>query len=109
MGRMACRSRADLFGTDLPNNPPWDPVPPASIPQGVPADSRLDGANQETSPATIQARQLQASASRLIWGNLLDFGDWTSFLYLPFLVSLFLVVLYFMIRAIANLAGHQVP
>jgi len=33
IGRKACRSRPDLFGTELPTNPPWDPVPAASIPR----------------------------------------------------------------------------
>ncbi len=78
IGRQACRSRADLFGSELPNNPPWDPVSPASIAHGASADSRTDGAQQETTPTTIQARQLQSSASRRIWGNLLDFRDWAE-------------------------------
>jgi predicted acylesterase/phospholipase RssA len=90
IGRKACRSRTDLFGTDLPSNPPWDPVPPASIPRNAPPDSRLDDLNQETAPSTIQARQLQASASRRIWSSLLSLRDWTSFIYLP--LALLLVV-----------------
>src|SRR4051794_4451820 len=35
-GRKACRTRPDLFGRELPSIPPWDPIPPASIPQHVP-------------------------------------------------------------------------
>src|SRR5262249_28097416 len=27
VGRKACRARPDLFGTELPNNSPWDPIP----------------------------------------------------------------------------------
>jgi predicted acylesterase/phospholipase RssA len=96
IGRKACRSRTDLFGTELPSNPPWDAVPPASIPRNSPPDSRLDGSSQETVPSTIQARQLQASASRRIWSNLLSFRDWPSFIYLP-LVLLLLLVPYFLI------------
>src|SRR6516162_5159423 len=53
LGRKACRSRTDLFGTELPSNPPWDPVSPASILRNAPPDSRLDGSNQETAPSTI--------------------------------------------------------
>jgi len=96
IGRKACRSRADLFGTELPNNPPWDPVPRASIPQNAPSDSRLDGSRQEKSPSTILARQLQASASRRIWSTLLSFRDWTSLIYIP-LVLLLLLVPYFLV------------
>jgi predicted acylesterase/phospholipase RssA len=96
IGRKACRSRTDLFGTELPSNPPWDPVPPASIPRNARPDSRLYGSSQEASPITILARQLQASASRRIWSTLLSFRDWTSYIYLP-LVLLLLLVLYFLV------------
>lgn len=90
IGRKACRSRADLFGTNLPNDPPWDPVPPASIPQITPLDAKLDHSNGETSPTTMHARLLQGSASRRIWGNLLSLRDWTTYIYLPFVVLLLL-------------------
>jgi predicted acylesterase/phospholipase RssA len=90
IGRMACRSRADLFGTTLPDNPPWDPFPSAGIPQNVPADARPDGSDLETTPTTNQARRLQASASRRIWRNLLSLRDWTSFIYIPLLALLLL-------------------
>jgi predicted acylesterase/phospholipase RssA len=91
IGRKACRSRTDLFGTELPSNPPWDPVPPASIPRTAPPDSRLDRSSQEMDPSTVLARQLQASASRRIWSTLLSVRDWTSFIYLPLLLLLLLV------------------
>src|SRR5262249_49268849 len=96
IGRKACRSRTDLFGTKLPDNPPWDPVPPADIPRNASPDSPLDGSSFETNPSTIQARRLQSSASRRIWGNLLSFRDWTSFIYLP-LVLLLSLAAYFLI------------
>jgi predicted acylesterase/phospholipase RssA len=91
IGRKACRSRTDLFGAELPSNPPWDPLPPASIPQDAPPHARLDGSNQETARSTIVARQLQASASRRIWSTLFSFRDWASFLYIPFVLLLLLV------------------
>jgi predicted acylesterase/phospholipase RssA len=96
IGRKACRSRTDLFGTELPSNPPWDPVPPASLPRNAPPHSHLDGSSQETNPSTIQARQLQASASRRIWSTLLSFRDWTSFIYIP-LFLLLLLAGYFLV------------
>jgi len=98
IGRKACRSRADLFGTDLPSNPPWDPIPPSSIPQNAPIASRLDGSNHETTPTTIQARQLQASASRRIWSSLLSLRDWTSYIYMP-LIALLLLAPYLMFNS----------
>jgi hypothetical protein len=57
---------------------------------------RPDGSSQETSPSTILARQLQASASRRIWSTLLSFRDWTSVIYIP-LVLLLLLVPFFLV------------
>jgi predicted acylesterase/phospholipase RssA len=113
IGRKGCRSRADLFGTELPTNPPWDPVPAASIPQNAPPDSPLDGANQDTapttiqgrmlqlsaSPSTIQARLLQLSAGRRIWSNLLSFRDWPSYVYVPLIFSLLILLPYRMVQS----------
>src|SRR4051812_10895772 len=102
IARKACRSRADLFGSDLPNNPPWDPVPAASLPQHAPADSRVEGSDNETSPTTIQARQLQASGSRRIWSRLLSLRDWVSFVYVPLLLPLLFFVPYFLLNSYQN-------
>jgi predicted acylesterase/phospholipase RssA len=97
IARKACRSRADLFGSELPNTPPWDPVAPASGPQHVPGAAQLEGSDTQTSPATSQARQLQASAARRIWSGLLSFRDWTTFVYIPLLVPLLFFVPYFVL------------
>jgi predicted acylesterase/phospholipase RssA len=96
IGRKACRSRVDLFGSELPNNAPWDPVFPASLPQTASPDSGADGSNQEMNPNTKMARQLQASASRQIWSTLLSLRDWTSYVYIPLLLLLLLMP-YFLI------------
>src|ERR1043165_2989787 len=47
-GRKACRSRPDMFGTELPSNPPWDPIPPGIIPHSSPSDPQCDGSKQQT-------------------------------------------------------------
>ena len=110
IGRKACRSRADLFGGELPADPPWDPVPAASVPQNAPPDARLDGTNQETvpstfgtaqdiAPSTIQARMLQLSALRRIWGNLFSPRDWTSYIYVPLLLSLLILLPYLTVQS----------
>jgi predicted acylesterase/phospholipase RssA len=99
IGRKACRSRADLFGAELPTNPPWDPVPPAKIPQNAPPDSRLDATDRDAAPSTIQARMLQGSAPRRILGNLFSLRDWTSFVYVPLFFSLFILLPYLMVQS----------
>src|SRR5262249_42792236 len=98
IGRKACRSRADLFGTELPDSPPWDPIPPARIPRDAPPAARLDGWNHQPNPSTILARQLQTSASRRIWSTFLSFRDWPSFVYIPLLLLLLLVP-YFLVNS----------
>jgi hypothetical protein len=98
IGRKACRSRPDLFGTELPAVPPWDPVLPADLPQHAPA-SRPEGAIPDAAPATIHARLLQRSASRRIWSSLFAIRDWTSYIYVPILFLLFILAPYVMIRS----------
>jgi predicted acylesterase/phospholipase RssA len=113
IGRKACRSRADLFGKELPTTPPWDPVPAASVPQNAPSAARPDGTNQgaapptagtnqDTAPSTIQARMLQNSSTRKIWGNLLSRRDWTSYIYVPLLFSLLILLPYLVVRSYLN-------
>jgi predicted acylesterase/phospholipase RssA len=98
IARKACRSRPDLFGTELPTGPPWDPVPADSIPQTAPLVSRPEGMIDDASPATLQARTLQLSATRKIWRNLLGFRDWTSYIYVPLLLLLFVLLPYLVVK-----------
>jgi predicted acylesterase/phospholipase RssA len=99
IARKACRSRPDLFGAELPTNPPWDPVPPASIPRNGGPDSPLPGTKQDTSPSTIQARMLQPSASRRIWSSLLSLRDWTAYVYVPLLFSVLVLLPYLAVQS----------
>src|SRR5262249_33446575 len=99
IGRKACRSRADLFGKELPTYPPWDPVPSASIPHNVAAASQLEGTNRDAAPPTIQARMLQLSASRRIWSRMFSIRDWTSYIYVPLLFALLILLPYRMAQS----------
>jgi hypothetical protein len=99
IGRKACRSRPDLFGTELPADPPWDPVPADSIPQNAAPPVGVDRPIRDTAPATIQARMLQLSATRRIWSRLFTIRDWTSYIYLPLLFSLLILLPYQMVKS----------
>jgi predicted acylesterase/phospholipase RssA len=109
VGRKACRSRPDLFGEQLPNNSPWDPIPgPGET--GAPAAMRPSGlqsslmggigagVKREPSTAAANARKLQASAFRRVWSTLLDYRDWTSYIYVPILIPILTVLPYFAVR-----------
>jgi predicted acylesterase/phospholipase RssA len=88
VGRKACRSQPELFGSQMPDGPPWDPTAKegARIPVAT--------LNQETPPkhdpaqVTKDARTLHASAVRRIWSKLLDYRDWVSYVYVPIIVPL---------------------
>jgi hypothetical protein len=95
VGRKACRAQPDLFGGDLPGNAPWDPV---SAPRGgaaaVPAVAKQDGPARAPSEATAEARALQPSAFRRIWSTLLDPRDWVSYVYVPIILPIIVLLPY---------------
>jgi predicted acylesterase/phospholipase RssA len=108
VARKACRTRPDLFGEDLPKDVPWNPIraplPPAPAPtpnkvtvwQRIIAFVRkLFEDKREPASATVQARRLRASAIRRIWSTLLDYRDWTSYVYVPIIVPILVLVPYF--------------
>jgi predicted acylesterase/phospholipase RssA len=101
VGRKACRAHPDLFGAEVPNNAPWDPIPghhdtAREVSAATrPARSLLSpllriGAEERGEPAaaTVEARTLQASALRRIWITLWDFRDWASYVYVPIIVPI---------------------
>ena len=94
VGRKACGERPDLFGSDLPRNPPWDPMVPAprSVERADLMATRIGDHSRAPVAATVEARTLQASAIRRIWSSLFDRRDWTSYVYLPLLAVLFILL-----------------
>jgi predicted acylesterase/phospholipase RssA len=100
VGRKACRARPELFGADLPANVPWDPIAEerGAAPLAVAAPS-LNGPERKPAPITLAGRTLQASAQRRIWSTLLDYRDWTSYLYVPILVPLLFLLPYLVVKS----------
>jgi hypothetical protein len=98
VGRKVCRTRPDLFGSELPAGPPWDPIPEARA-ASAPADAEpLERAHRVRAVITTEARALQKSALRRIWSTLLDYRDWTSYIYVPLLVPILVVAPYVSIK-----------
>jgi hypothetical protein len=93
VGRQVCRDRPDLFGTELPTGEPWDPVNGPPAPAAVPS-----APSRPPSQDAAAARTLQVSAVRRIWGRLLDPRDWFSYLYVPVLVPLLVLLPYFVVK-----------
>jgi predicted acylesterase/phospholipase RssA len=96
VGRKACRAHPDLFGVHLPAGAPWDPIPEPRAAASL-AVMAMPARGPSTHPiaATVEARTLQASALRRIWSTLLDRRDWTSYIYVPLLVPILVLVPYF--------------
>jgi hypothetical protein len=107
VARKACRSRCDLFGGDLPKDIPWDPIPAPPTPAPAPSTkgprwqtvfaflSKAAVRGKEPADTTVKARMLQASAVRRIWSTLLDYRDWTSYVYVPIIVPILVLTPYF--------------
>src|SRR5262249_47121570 len=95
VGRKVCRTRPELFGGDMPASAPWDPYPEAASPAPAPSHA---AATERPRPGrallTTAARELQQSALRRIWSTLLDYRDWTSYIYVPLLVPILVVLPY---------------
>lgn len=53
---------------------------------------------REATIVTQKARTLHASAGRRIWGTLLDYRDWVSYVYVPILVPILVLTPYFAIK-----------
>src|SRR5207249_4306908 len=96
----------------LPNNSPWDPIPgPRDPAPAVPVATRPSrllrspllgrglGGRGEPAAATVEARALQASALRRIWSTLLDYRDWVSYLYVPIVVPILVLLPYVMVKS----------
>jgi predicted acylesterase/phospholipase RssA len=97
VGRKACRQNPHLFGADLPSEAPWDPVrAPRSAPAVVPGPAQKPRENYARPPAeaTIDARALQASAFRRIWSTFLDRRDWVSYVYVPIILPILVLLPY---------------
>jgi hypothetical protein len=101
VGRKVCRARPDLFGADLPANAPWDPFPESHATSATPTHSLRSASLRSaekvgvTSEVTTEARALQRSTVRRIWGNLLDYRDWVSYIYVPILLPILTLMPYF--------------
>ena len=96
VGRMACRARPDLFGTDLPVKAPWDPMPPV---YNAPAAPHGMESRQKPAATTIEARTLQRSAQRRIWSTLLDYRDWMSYVYVPIIIPILVLLPYAVVKS----------
>jgi predicted acylesterase/phospholipase RssA len=114
VARKACRSRPDLFGEELPNGCPWDPIhKPDCAAVTTPSTTGFARLLRWIAPAertgdkgapaadTLKARTLQGSAVLRIWSRILimDYRDWVSYVYAPIVIMLTISLPYFAYKA----------
>ncbi len=100
IARKACRAHPGLFGEDVPRDAPWDPTRPSKgsdVPRRRPVGSFKRQTNKP-SDVTANARSLQASGLRRVWGRLFDYRDWVSYVYVPLIVPILVLLPYFGIK-----------
>jgi predicted acylesterase/phospholipase RssA len=98
IGRNTCRDHPEVFGTELPTNAPWDPLPEAKF-VGTGAEGNPTANRIAPAAVTRVARTLHKSAVRRIWRNLLDYRDWVSYLYVPILIPILVLLPYFVAQS----------
>ena len=95
VGRKAARAHPEVFGADLPSDAPWDPIPDGrGAAAAATAAAGPSGHNREAGPVTQEARTLQGSAIRRIWSTLLDYRDWVSYIYVPIILPILIMLPY---------------
>ena len=78
-------------------------IPSTPTPEAVAAEERtaaehLRRAVPAPAPETVQSRTLQRSARRRLWSTLFDYRDWVSYLYVPLLIPILIVLPYFAMK-----------
>jgi predicted acylesterase/phospholipase RssA len=100
VGRKTCLQHPELFGAALPSGPPWDPIfEPHGRTTAAPVASNMFRTRGEPTPVTKDARTLHGSAVRRIWSTLWDYRDWVSYLYVPILVPVLVLLPYFIVKS----------
>lgn len=107
VARKACRSAPDVFGKNLPDQPPWDPqLESQRVTTTVNVASADKRDRQKADSVTRDARTLYSSAFRRIWGTLLDYRDWVSYIYVPILIPILTLLPYLAVKTYEH--SHRV-
>ena len=100
VGRKTCLAHPNVFGEGLPLNPPWDPIaaPKSTTPVANEAASVTSG-KERSDARDARGATLHASAVRRIWRTLLDYRDWVSYVYVPIMIPILVLLPYFVVKS----------
>lgn len=90
VAREACRSETPDLVPDCPTGPPWNPIDEST--------AQVASLYREEN-ALAAARQLQQSASRRIFRNLVNLRDWPTYVLVPLIAAMLLSVPYLLYTA----------
>ena len=100
VGRKVCRAYPDVFGSVLPANPPWDPISGSRAQTSAATDAKIVfPPPRKPIAVTKAARTLHASAVRRIWSKLLDYRDWVSYVYVPIIIPILVLLPWVVIKS----------
>jgi predicted acylesterase/phospholipase RssA len=100
VGRKVCRAHPDVFGGELPANPPWDPISGARGQTSAGTEPKsVFPPSREPIAITKAARTLHTSALRRIWSKLLDYRDWVSYVYVPIIIPILVLLPWFIVKS----------
>ncbi|MFC1597726.1 patatin-like phospholipase family protein [Planctomycetota bacterium] len=88
VARKVCRKNRTLGDAEIPDAPPWAPIPESDLTTHKVEDARPF----QPSGATRLSRQIRKSSRRRVWTTLLDWRDWPSYLY----VAIAFVLLFYL-------------
>lgn len=90
VARKTCQSQPDHFSGEFPDNAPWDPLP-----EDGHINHRKDSNPRSQKRSTVSMiRELQKASARDLVGNLLDFRDWPTLLYVAIAIALLIILPY---------------
>ncbi len=91
VARHACRTRPSVFGEFTPDTPPWDPITRGGrFSHHSAANGGWRGANP--ADATAEVCRLRKSARRSYWSLGSAPRDWATYLYLPIIIALLVLL-----------------
>ena len=86
VARAICRESGTIPAEDIPDGPPWNPFKKST-------ETRESGADpSEGDRVTREARSLRRSAGRRIWSTVLDYRDWPTYVFIPLLILILIVL-----------------
>ncbi len=86
VARVQCRSQGGQLASSIPSDPPWTPLD--AFPDVPSTDATRERRPSIASPSLQVARKLRRSSSRRIWGALLNFRDWPTYVWIVLILAL---------------------